>query len=68
MIDKWKQFGNWHIRKPDGIQLDLNTEEAAVYVLSLIERVSVLEAQAHKRQATRSRSRKGKANDDNPDS
>ena len=64
MIDKWKQFGDWHIRKPDGTQLDLNTEEAAVYVLSLIERVNVLEAQAHKRRATRSRSRKVKTNDE----
>jgi len=67
MINKWKQFGDWHIRRPDGTQLDLNTEEAADYVLSLIERVNALEAQVHKRQATRSRSRKGKANDDNPD-
>lgn len=64
MIDKWKQFGNWHIRKPDGTQLDLNTEEAAVYVLSLIEMVETLEAQVHKRRATRSRSRKVKANDE----
>lgn len=66
MTDKWKHFGHWHIRKPDGTQLDLNTEEAADYVLSLIERVGVLEAQARKRQAQRSR-RKVK-NDDDGDS
>ena len=67
MTDKWKHFDAWHIRKPDGSQLDLNTEEAADYVLSLIERVSVLEAQVRKRQAQRSRSRKVKDGDDDSD-
>jgi len=66
MISKFNQFGDWHIRKPDGVQLNLNTEEAADYVLSLIERVDVLEAQAHKRQAQRSR-RKVQDDDDNGD-
>lgn len=55
MTDKWKHFDAWHIRKPDGSHLNLNTEEAADYVLSLIERVQVLEAQTRKRQAQRSR-------------
>jgi hypothetical protein len=64
MTDKWKHFNHWYIRKPDGSQLDLNTGEAADYVLSLIERVQVLEAQARKRQAQRSRSRKVKDDDD----
>ena len=64
MTDKFKHFEDWHIRKSDGSQLNLNTEEAADFVLSLIERVGVLEAQAHKRQAQRSRTKKGQGDDE----
>lgn len=65
MTDKFKHFDAWRIRMPDGTALDLNTEEAADYVLSdyvlsLIERVGVLEARVRKRTRARSRSRKVK--------
>ena len=60
-MDKFRQFGDWHIRKPDGSALNLNTGEAAEWVLSLIARVEALEAQARKRGTQRTRK---KADDD----
>ncbi len=66
MTDKFKHFDDWHVRKPDGTTLNLNTEAAADYVLSLMERVETLEAQAHKRQAQRGR-KKGQGDDDDGD-
>ena len=66
MTDKFKHFDDWHVRKLDGTTLNLNTEEAADYMLSLIERVEALEARAKRTQRVRSR-KKVQNDDDNGD-
>jgi hypothetical protein len=55
MTDRWCHFNDWYIRRPDGEPMRLNSEEAADYVLGLLDRVEVLEAQAHKREQQRQR-------------
>jgi hypothetical protein len=70
MTEKWCQFNDWHVRLPGGASLNLNSEAAADYVLSLVERVQVLEAQQRKREQRHGRKRaQGDGNgDDDGDS
>jgi hypothetical protein len=63
MADKFMYSGNWHIRLPDSLSLNLNSEEGADYVLGLLEHVGELEAQLRKREQKRARMKREEVED-----
>jgi hypothetical protein len=58
MLDKHVQSGDWRVRLPDGVWLNMNSEEAVDYLLDLLRRVEELEAQLKKRQRRRVKAKK----------
>jgi len=57
-MNKFKQNGNQHIRKPDGTAINLNTMDGADYVLELQERVVELETETKPKPRRRGRPKK----------